>query len=50
VEINNSTRVVKLKAANGCMLDVVCGDEVKNFAQIVGDNVKVSYGSADART
>ncbi len=47
VEINNSTRVVKLKSANGRMLDVVCGDEVKNFAQIhVGDNVKVSYKEA----
>ena len=47
VEINKSTRVVTLKGANGRMLDVVCGEEVKNFAQIhVGDNVKVSYKEA----
>jgi len=47
VEINNSTRVVKLKAANGRMLDVVCGDEVKNFAQIrVGDFVVVNFVQA----
>ena len=47
VEINKATRVVTLKGANGRTLDVVCGDEVKNFAQIhVGDNVKVSYKEA----
>ena len=47
VEVNKSTRVVTLKGANGRTLDVVCGDEVKNFAQIhVGDNVKVSYREA----
>lgn len=47
VEINKATRVVTLKGANGRALDVVCGDEVKNFAQIhVGDNVKVSYQEA----
>jgi hypothetical protein len=47
VEINKATRVVMLKDARGHILDVVCGDEVKNFAQIhVGDNVKVSYKEA----
>lgn len=47
VEINKSTRVVTLKDAHGHTLDVACGDEVKNFAQIhVGDDVKVSYKEA----
>ena len=47
VAINKATRVVTLKGAQGRTLDVVCGDEVKNFAQIrVGDNVKVSYKEA----
>lgn len=45
--INASTRTVTLKGPQGRTLDVVCGDEVKNFAQIrVGDNVKVSYQEA----
>src|SRR4051812_38347647 len=47
VEINKSARIVTLKGANGRTLDVVCGEEVKNFAQIhVGDNVKVTYKEA----
>jgi hypothetical protein len=47
VAINKTTRVVTLKGAQGRTLDVVCGDEVKNFAQIhVGDDVKVSYKEA----
>ena len=44
VAINPATRVLTLKGASGRTLDVVCGDEVKNFSQIrVGDNVKVQY-------
>jgi len=47
VGINTATRTVTLKGADGRVVDVVCGDEVKNFAQIsVGDNVKVSYQEA----
>jgi len=47
VAINTATRTVTLKGADGRLVDVVCGDEVKNFAQIsVGDNVKVSYQEA----
>ncbi len=47
VAINKTTRVVTLKDANGRTLDVLCGDEVRNFAQIrVGDDVKVSYREA----
>ena len=47
VAINKATRVVTLKGASGRTLDVVCGDEVRNFAQIhVGDDVKVSYKEA----
>jgi len=47
VAINTATRTVSLKGADGRVVDVVCGDEVKNFAQIsVGDNVKVSYQEA----
>ena len=47
VAINKATRVVTLKGAHGRTLDVVCGDEVKNFAQIhVGDDVKVNYREA----
>lgn len=45
--INASTRTVTLKGPQGRTLDVVCGDEVKNFAQIrVGDQVKVTYQEA----
>ena len=47
VAINQATRVVTLKGAQGKTLDVICGDEVKNFAQIhVGDDVKMSYREA----
>ena len=47
VAINTATRTVTLKRADGHLVEVVCGDEVKNFAQIsVGDNVKVSYQEA----
>lgn len=44
VAINATSRVVTLKGEKGRTMDVVCGDEVKNFAQIrVGDQVKASY-------
>ena len=47
VAINPTTRVVTLKGASGRTMDVLCGDEVKNFAQIhVGDHVKVQYREA----
>jgi hypothetical protein len=47
VAINAATRTVTLKRADGHLVDVVCGDEVRNFAQIhVSDNVKVSYQEA----
>jgi hypothetical protein len=47
VAINTATRTVTLKRADGRLVDVVCGDDVRNFAQIsVGDNVKVSYQEA----
>ena len=47
VAINAAARTVTLKRADGHLVDVFCGDEVKNFAQIsVGDNVKVSYQEA----
>ena len=47
VAINAAARTVTLKRADGRLVDVFCGDEVKNFAQIsVGDNVKVSYQEA----
>ena len=47
VAINASTRTVTLKGAQGRLVDVVCGDEVRNFAQIhVGDNVQVKYQEA----
>lgn len=47
VAINQASRIVTLKGANGRTLDVLCGDEVKNFAQIhVGDDVKMSYREA----
>ena len=47
VAINTATRTVTLKRADGHLVEVFCGDEVKNFAQIsVGDNVKVSYQEA----
>ena len=44
VAVNAATRTVTLKGPKGRTVDVVCGDEVKNFAQIkVGDDVKVAY-------
>ena len=44
VAINNTTRVITLKGPRGKVVDVVAGDEVKNFAQIkVGDFVMVRY-------
>ena len=47
VAINSATRTVTLKRADGHLVEVVCGDDVKNFAQIsVGDNVKVNYQEA----
>ena len=47
VAINASTRTVTLEGPKGRTQDVVCGDEVKNFAQIrVGDNVNVRYQQA----
>ena len=45
--IEKATRTVTLKGPQGRTVDVVAGDEVKNFDQIrVGDNVKVSYVEA----
>jgi hypothetical protein len=47
VAINATTRVVTLKGPSGRTMDVVCGDEVKNFAQIhIGDQVNVQYREA----
>ena len=44
VAIDKATRTVTLKGSQGRMLDVVCGDEVKNFGQIrVGDQVTIRY-------
>jgi hypothetical protein len=44
VAINKATRVVTLKGPRGKVVDVLAGDEVKNFAQIeVGDFVMVRY-------
>jgi hypothetical protein len=46
VAINAATRTVTLKGPQRT-LDIVCGDEVKNFAQIkVGDQVKIKYQEA----
>lgn len=47
VAVNAATRTVTLKGAQGRLMDVVCGDEVRNFAQIrVGDEVQVKYQEA----
>ena len=47
VEIHAATRTVTLMGPQGRLLDIVCGDEVRNFAQIqVGDNVTVRYQEA----
>jgi len=44
VGIDKATRTVTLKGAKGRILDVVAGDEVKNFDQIkVGDQVVARY-------
>ncbi|MGB8433301.1 MAG: hypothetical protein WCE38_03450 [Burkholderiales bacterium] len=44
VGIDKTTRTVTLKAPKGRVLDVVAGDEVKNFDQInLGDMVVVHY-------
>lgn len=44
VAIDSSTRTVTLKGPKGNVVDVVAGDEVKNFAQIkVGDFVVVNF-------
>lgn len=46
-EIDKATRTVTLKTAQGKMLDVVAGPEVKNFDQIkVGDQLVVQYAQA----
>ena len=45
--IEKGTRTVTLKGPKGRTLDVVAGDEVRNFDQIrVGDNVTVQYREA----
>jgi hypothetical protein len=44
IAIDKSTRVVTVLAPKGDTLDVECGEEVKNFAQLkVGDEVKTTY-------
>ena len=44
VGIDKATRTVTLKGAQGRTLEVVCGDEVRNFDQIkVGDQVNARY-------
>ena len=44
VEIDRKTRTVSLKGPKGKVIDIVAGDEVKNFDQIkVGDMVVVQY-------
>jgi len=44
VAIDRTERVVTLKGPKGNEVDVVCGDEVKNFAQIkLGDQVTAKY-------
>jgi hypothetical protein len=47
VAIDKGTRTVTLKGSEGRTLDVVAGDEVKNFAQIrIGDSVVALYQEA----
>jgi hypothetical protein len=47
VGIDKTTRTVTLKGPQGNVVDVVAGDEVRNFAQIkLGDFVVVSYAQA----
>ena len=44
VAIDNAARIVTLKGPKGDVVDIVAGDEVKNFAQIkVGDRVVARY-------
>lgn len=44
VGIDKTTRTVTLRGPQGRTLDVVCGDEVRNFDQIrVGDQVSARY-------
>lgn len=47
VAVDTATRTVTLKKPDGATFDVVCGDDVKNFAQIkVGDTVHATYTRA----
>jgi len=47
VSIDKATRTVTLKGPQGNVVDVVAGDEVRNFAQIkVGDFVVARYAQA----
>lgn len=47
VAIDKATRTVTLKTASGKTLDVVAGEEIKNFDQIkVGDQLVVQYAQA----
>lgn len=47
VAINTLSRIVTLKGPQGRTVDVVCGDEVRNFAQLrIGDQVNVKYMEA----
>jgi len=47
VAIDRGTRTVTLKGTEGRTVDIVAGDEVKNFAQIrVGDSVVALYQEA----
>ena len=47
VAIDKASRMVTLKTASGKILDVVAGDDVKNFDQIkVGDQLVVQYVQA----
>src|SRR5262245_24536289 len=47
IGVNKDTRVVTLLTAKGDTLDIQCGDEVKNFAQLkVGDEVQTTYSES----
>jgi hypothetical protein len=44
IAIDNATRLVTVRSPKGDTIDVECGEEVKNFAQLkVGDEVKTTY-------
>ena len=44
VAVSTPSRTVTLRREDGAQLDVVCGDEVRNFSQIkVGDKLRVAY-------